>query len=115
MRLERGTVALVQLDPTEGHEQSGIRPCIVVSDPDVTADQRFPLVCVVPVTGVPGKGALYPTLAPGGSGLSKQSYALVDHVRSVDKRRMRRVYGKVHDAEMGAIDEGLMLFLGIGS
>ena len=29
---------------------------MVVSDPDVVSDQRFPLVCVVPVTGTPGEG-----------------------------------------------------------
>jgi mRNA-degrading endonuclease toxin of MazEF toxin-antitoxin module len=51
VRLERGTVVLLTLDPTVGHEQRGVRPCVVVSDPDVIADQRFPLVAVVPVTG----------------------------------------------------------------
>jgi len=39
------------LRATVGHEQRGIRPCIVVSDLDVVADQRFPLLCVVPATG----------------------------------------------------------------
>ncbi len=33
VRLERGTVVLLALDPTVGHEQRGVRPCIVVSDP----------------------------------------------------------------------------------
>src|SRR6476646_575267 len=65
------------LDPTFGHEQRGVRPCIVVSDPDVISDQRFPLVCVVPVTGTAGEGLLYPALAPGNSGLAKRSFALI--------------------------------------
>ena len=56
MKLGRGAVVVVELDPTLGHEQHGVRPCIVVSDPDVIGDQRFPLVCVVPVTGTPGEG-----------------------------------------------------------
>ena len=64
MRLGRGAVVLVALDPTIGHEQRGVRPCIVVSDPEVISDQRYPLVCVVPVTGTPGEGLLYPPLAP---------------------------------------------------
>ena len=67
MRLGRGAVVVVELDPTVGHEQHGMRPCVVVSDPDVISDQRFPLVCVVPVTGTPGEGLLYPPLAPGQS------------------------------------------------
>ena len=40
--LERGTLVLLVLDPTVGHEQRGVRPCVAVSDPDVIADQRFP-------------------------------------------------------------------------
>jgi mRNA interferase MazF len=112
--LDRGTVILLDLDPTIGHEQRGIRPCIVVSDPDVVADQRFPLLCVIPVTGTPGEGALYPELSPGRSGLAKRSFALIDHLRSVDKRRVRRVFGQILSDEMTAVDEGLGLFLGLG-
>ena len=113
MKWGRGTVVAVQLDPTIGHEQKGLRPCVVVSDPAVIRDQRFPVVCVVPVTGTPGEGLLYPSLAPGSSGLAKQSYALVDHLRSVDKRRIRRMYGELPEAEIAAIDEGLAAFLGL--
>jgi mRNA interferase MazF len=114
MRLGRGTVVVVELDPTLGHEQHGVRPCVVVSDPDVISDQRFPLVCVVPVTGTPGEGLLYPPLAPGQSGLAKKSFALIDHLRSIDKRRVRRVFGELAREEIGAIDEGLAVFLGLG-
>ena len=79
MKVGRGAVVVVELDPTVGREQHGVRPCVVVSDPDVIGDQRFPLVCVVPVTGTPGEGLLYPPLAPGQSGLAKKSFALIDH------------------------------------
>ena len=85
-----------------------------MSDPDVISDQRFPLVCVVPVTGTPGEGLLYPALAPGRCGLAKKSFALIDHLRSIDKRRIRRVFGELEREEIAAIDEGLALFLGIG-
>lgn len=113
MKLERGMVVLLDLNPTIGHEQRGVRPCIVVSDPEVIADQRFPLVAIVPVTGTPGEGALYPMLQPGRSGLTKASYALIDHLRSVDKRRIRRVFGVVATHDVDSLDEGLALFLGL--
>jgi mRNA interferase MazF len=106
VRLDRGTIVLLDLDPTIGHEQRGMRPCITVSDPDVIADQRFPLIAVIPVTGTPGEGALYPMLQPGASGLAKTSYALIDHLRSVDKRRIRRAFGTISAQELGAVDEG---------
>lgn len=115
MNLDRGTVVLVDLDPTVGHEQQGRRPCIAVSDPAVNADQRFPLIAVVPVTATPGEGALYPALSPGRSGFVKSSYALIDHLRSIDKRRIRRVFGRVTKDELATIDQGLELFLGLGA
>ena len=115
MIIDRGTVVLIELDPTVGHEQRGVRPCIVVSDPAVNADQRFPLIAVVPVTATAGHGALYPELLPGPSGLAKTSYALVDQLRSVDKRRLRRVFGRISSEEQAAIDQGLELFLGLAA
>jgi mRNA-degrading endonuclease toxin of MazEF toxin-antitoxin module len=71
VKIDRGTVVLVELDPK-----------------------------------------LDPTL--GGSGLAKTSYALTDQVRSVDKRRIRKVFGPVTRGELAAIDLGLELFLGLG-
>lgn len=114
MRLARGAVVVVDLDPTLGREQRGVRPCIIVSDPESITDQRFPLICVVPITGTPAEGLLYPSLAPGKSGLAKQSFALIDHIRSIDKRRVRRVFGELAPQEIAAIDDGLSVFLGLG-
>jgi mRNA interferase MazF len=113
VKLGRGALVVVELDPTVGHEQKGLRPCVVVSDPEVISDQRFPLLCVVPVTGTPGSGLLYPALSPGQSGLTKKSFALIDHLRSIDKRRIRRVFGDLPKDEIAAVDEGLTAFLGL--
>lgn len=115
VRLDRGTIVLIELDPTVGHEQRGVRPCIAVSDPAVNTDQRFPLIAVVPVTGTYGEGALYPALSPGTSGLTKTSYALIDHLRSIDKRRVGRIFGQVSSSELAGVDEGLELFLGLSA
>jgi mRNA interferase MazF len=114
VKLERGTVVLASLDPTRGHEQRWTRPCVVVSDTAVAEDQRFPLLAVVPISSTAGEGAFYPALEAGRSGLRRRSYALVDQVRSIDKRRIATVFGKLAEGEIAAIDEGLILFLGLG-
>jgi len=113
--VDRGTIVLVELDSTLGHEQRGTRPCVAVSDPAVNAHQRFPLIAVVPITGTAGDGALYPELSAGKSGLQKVSYALIDHLRSIDKRRIRRVFGRITMEELSVVDQGLQLFLGFTS
>ena len=111
--MKRGTVVLVSLDPTKGHEQRGARPCVVVTSPAVSSDQRFPMLAVVPVTGTPGEGALYPSLLPGTSGLRQPSWALVDQLRAVDKRRVIKMFGMVSTDELADIDDGIRLFLGL--
>ena len=109
MKLDRGTVVLIRLDPTFGHEQRGVRPVAVVSDSALAQGQRFPMMCIVPITGTPCQGELYPRLAPGRSGLRKPSFALIDQLRSIDKRRVRRVLGRISSSELTAIDKGLRL------
>jgi len=84
-----------------------------VTDPAVSSNQRFPMLAVVPLTGTPGEGALYPSLLPGPSGLRQPSWALIDQIRSVDKRRVNRVFGVVSEDEVRDIDEGIRLFLGL--
>lgn len=113
LNLERGRLILVALDPVLGHEQRGLRPCVVVSSPAVTSNQRYPLLGVVPITGTPGEGALYPALAPSDSGLRKPSWALIDQVRAIEKRRVRTIFGQLSAGELATIDEGLRLFLGL--
>ena len=111
--MKRGTVVLVSLDPAKGHEQRGARPCVVVTNPVVSSKQRFPMLAVVPLTGTPGDGALYPSLLPGSSGLRQPSWALIDQLRAVDKRRVTKVFGEISPDELADIDDGMRLFLGL--
>jgi len=113
VKFDRGAVVLVGLDPTLGHEQRGVRPCIVASDPDIINSQRFRMLCVIPVTGTLGEGLLYPALAPGKSGLTKRSCAMIDQLRSIDKGRVRAVLGELSKEEIAQVDDGLTAFLGL--
>jgi mRNA-degrading endonuclease toxin of MazEF toxin-antitoxin module len=46
--MERGDVYLVSLDPTQGHEQQGLRPVLVVSPAAFNRMTRVPVV--LPIT-----------------------------------------------------------------
>ena len=115
MRLPRGTVVIVEPDPTSiGHEQAGRRPCVVVSDSTVTSALRFPLLAVVPLTTTPLRQPFYPIVPPHpGSGLRVVSTALPDNVRSIDPARVVRVGGTIAEADLLAIDAALSRFLGL--
>ena len=113
-RERRHIGSLVTIDTTLGHEQRDKCRCIAVCDPKVVENQNNPLIAVVPVTPTAGEGALYPALDTGESGLKTASYALVDQVRSVDKRRIHRLFGRISQQELRAVDEGLWRYLGLG-
>lgn len=44
---------------------------------------------------------------------SIRHYALIDHLRSIDKRRVKRMVGNLAPEELAAVDEGLAAFLGL--
>jgi len=71
------------------------------------------MICVVPLTSSQIFGALYPRVEPGQSGLRESSSALVDQLRSVDKRRVLAVAGSLTTQEMETVDQGLRLYLGL--
>jgi mRNA interferase ChpB len=47
--MNRGDIYMVSLDPTEGHEQRGYRPVLVVSPTNFNLATKLPVI--VPITG----------------------------------------------------------------
>ena len=45
--MKRGDIYLVALDPTEGHEQRGSRPVLVVSPTEFNEATQLPVVCPI--------------------------------------------------------------------
>lgn len=70
--MKRGDIYLVSLDPTEGREQRGSRPVLIVSPEEFNAVTRLPIVCpittggdfarrigfAVPITGIRTTGVI---------------------------------------------------------
>ena len=100
--LERGQVVWALFDPAYGHEQSGRRPAIVVSSRRYLAAVRS-LVMLVPVTTV-DKGYASHVELDGPTGLKPQSFAMTEQVKAMDRRRVRRVVGRVDGVTMARID-----------
>jgi len=70
--MRRGDIYLVSLDPTEGREQRGSRPVLIVSPAEFNEATRLPVVCpittggdfarrlgfAVPITGIKTTGVV---------------------------------------------------------
>ena len=108
--LRRGSVVVVDLDPTVGHEQRGIRPAIVVSPASIG---RLPLRIVVPVTGWRSQYAVVPWLVlvklSAQNGLSKDSAADCFQVKSISLNRFQKCLGLVTADQIEEISAAIAL------
>jgi len=112
--LERGAVVRVRFDPAQGREIRKTRPAVVVSN---NAACRFDAVVqVVPVTRMPQRPLRpYETLVGSeGCGLAKPSRLVANQVRTVSKRRVVRVLGRIDTAEEQKLDRALRIQLALG-
>lgn len=110
--MKRGDVFDARLSPTEGSEQAGTRPVIVVSR---DAINRFSsVIVIVPITKKANIKRQYPNNVPikkGDGGLNIDSVALGGQVRAISKSRVLGQRGMLSDATMSAIDRALRITL----
>ena len=102
--IKRGQIYLADLNPVMGSEQGGVRPVVVIQN-DV--GNRFsPTIIVAAITAQIKKNI--PTHAPLKSiGLPKESIALLEQIRTIDKCRLIEYVGEVSKPEMNGIVEAL--------
>jgi mRNA interferase MazF len=106
--VQPGEVYSVEYPVSDGHEQAGRRPCVVLQDDSFAA--RSPLVLTIPlttkanVTRYPGVVAV---LADAQNGLTADSFALVFQLRSIDRRRFDAKLGEVSAAVLSEIYKAL--------
>ena len=104
--MKGGDIFDARLDPTEGSEQSGTRPVIVVSRNSI--NEVSPVVVVVPLTNAIHIKHLYPhtaLIAAGDGGLSVDSVALGGQVRAISKTRLIRLRGHLSDEALLKIEK----------
>ena len=86
--LTQGSVYLARLDPSKHAEIGKIRPVVVLMGQFVLDVQPASvLICPLSSQSYPECSKLHVTLSPRG-GLQKNSYALVEHCRSISIKRL---------------------------
>lgn len=90
----RGEVWRVRLDPIQGHEQAGERPCLVISHDKLNQGQSE-LVIVVPITRTMRENPFHVDIEPPEGGLKVRGQILCEHVRSLSAERLVSRVGEV--------------------
>ena len=110
--MKRGDVYDARLFPTEGSEQSGIRPVIVVSRDAINSNS--PVIVIVPLTKATNVSHTYPNnvfIAQGNGGLTIDSIALGGQVRAIAKSRLLRPRGSLPAAILEQVSRALRITL----
>jgi mRNA interferase MazF len=115
MRIQRSQIYFVNLNPTQGREQSGARPVLVLS---IDAINRQPLVITV-VVGTKGENIRrdYSTnvrVAATESGLPIETVFLGFQIRSIDSSRFPEMpAGQLSRAKMAEVETAIRYCLGL--
>jgi mRNA interferase MazF len=110
--VRRGDVYDARLDPTEGSEQAGSRPVVIVSRDAINTNSA--VVVVVPCTTFRPGRRIYPTqvlLDAGEGGLSVDSVVLCEQVRAIAKTRLVRRRGTLARRSMARLERALLITL----
>ena len=109
---KRGSVYLVNLDPTIGSEIKKTRPAVIIQNN--IGNQYSSVTIIAPITS--GKSATYPidveVKTPEG-GMKNNSLVKLNQIRAVDKRRLTKHLGHLTQDTMNRVDQAIRISLGL--
>lgn len=113
----RGDIFFVDLYPRSGSEQSGRRPCIIVSTDSFNEARNWRSITVVPLTSSERWQTTSPTTVlfnVGESGLPKKCAALAHQVTTIDRDKVvGRKIGTLDEQKLKYINAALENYLGL--
>ena len=110
--IKRGEIYYADLSPVVGSEQGGVRPVLILQN-DV-GNKYSPTVIVTAITSQLGKAKL-PThveLSATEYNLPKNSVALLEQIRTLDKRRLQERITTLSPSKMKEVNKALLISLG---
>ena len=113
MEICRGDITIVDFEHVKGSEQGGIRPALVVQN---DLGNRFsPTTIVAPITAKKFTKE-YPTnvfLPAEDSGLKKDSTILLNQIKTIDSRRIKKRVKKLEGIIMKKVDFAIKISLAL--
>jgi mRNA interferase MazF len=114
MKLSRLDIVLVDLNPTRGSEIKKTRPCVIVSPDIINKHSKTVIICAI--THYHKKKAksffFVPVSADKITGLTKKSLVNTQQVRTIDKIRILKKFGKLPKKMEASLDYALNLASG---
>lgn len=109
-RILRGDIYWADLDPTLGHEQSGRRPVMVLSQE--IFNERSGTVIAVALSSQPQKAGFPLSFELSVKSLPKKSWVKIGQIRTLSTKRLGQKIGKASHGEIEAVVDGLNEIIG---
>jgi len=109
-RILRGEIYWADLEPSLGHEQSGLRPVLVVSH-NVFND-RSGTVIAMALTSQPQRAGFPLTYELENQSLPKKSWVKISQIRTLSILRLKNKLAEVQPEDLDTIIEGLNEIIG---
>ena len=106
----RGDICWADLDPTRGHEQTGRRPVLVLSQ-DVVND-RSGTVIAVALTSRPQKAGFPLTLELSVANMPKKAWVKISQIRTLSVKRLGKRISRASPEELDNVIDGLLEIIG---
>ncbi len=111
--VKKGDIWLVNLGPTIGHEIKKSRPGVIIQND--FGNKHSPITIIAPLTSQKLE-KVYPfetLISRGTSGLEKDSKALLNQVRAIDKKRLVKKLGRANEETINELNEAIKISLGL--
>lgn len=109
--IQRGEIYHADLNPIFGSEQGGYRPVLVIQNN--RGNRYSPTVIIAAITSRPKTKLPTHVLVSGIKGLEKDSFVLLEQIRTLDKQRLNNYVGKLNREQMLKVDKALQSSTGI--
>jgi mRNA interferase MazF len=109
--VSRGDIYYADLNPVVGCEQGGIRPVLILQN-DI-GNRHSPTTIVCAITGKPKKPLPTHTAIADAGRLSRESFALLEQIRTIDRSRLRGWIGRLDEQAMEEINQALSISVGL--
>lgn len=110
----RGQIYLVRFDPTIGHEIQKTRPALIIQNDIGNKFSHITIVADITSKLSPVPYPVEVSLSPTKqNGLTAPSSIHLDQIRSVDKKRLVKLLGKVDAQTLSSVDGAIKVSLGL--
>lgn len=113
MEIKRGDLILVSLDPVVGSEQGKTRPAVVIQN-DI-GNKYSPTTIIAPLTSkiFSKEYPINVIISKEETGLKTDSTALLNQIRTIDKRRIIKKLASVGDTTLEKINSAIKISLSL--